>query len=115
MFQPGQSGNPSGKPKGCVGGRSRALKVLDDMLVQEENLAALETALKAELHKNPIRFFRTIVMPLLPHDARIEVQSAPQVMVWESLVSVIENDRSKHDRITSEPGREATPTLASPE
>ena len=103
MFQPGQSGNPAGKPKGCVGGRSRALKVLDDMLAKEENLAALEAALQTELHKNPLRFFRTIVMPLLPRDARLEIQNEPQNISWQPLLSVIALENERHGAAMLDP------------
>lgn len=58
------------------------------MLSRPENLTALEDALSAELRKDPVRFFRQIVMPLLPAEAKIEVADAGPIR-WVSLVDTI--------------------------
>jgi len=38
---------------------------LDRILGRKKNLAALEKALEVEFVKDPVRFFRSIIMPLL--------------------------------------------------
>lgn len=38
LFKPGHSGNPAGKPKGAVSGRSRALAEVDRILGDEANV-----------------------------------------------------------------------------
>ena len=87
MYKPGQSGNPAGKPRGCVHGRSRALKILDSLLDEDTTLTALHDALEAEFHKNPVRFFRTIIMPLLPHEAKVTTEQSGPIQ-WTSLTEV---------------------------
>lgn len=84
QFQPGKSGNPGGRRKGSVGGRSLALAVLDGMLVKSRNRTALERALQKEFSENPLRFFKTIVMPLLPKEAKVAVENDGIVM-WRNL------------------------------
>ena len=69
QFQPGASGNPAGRPKGAVGGRSLALATLDKMLARASNRAALEKALQRNFRDDPVKFFRTMVMPLMPKEA----------------------------------------------
>ena len=100
MYKPGQSGNPAGKPKGCVHGRSRALKILDCLLDEDATLTALHDALEAEFHKNPVRFFRTIIMPLLPHEAKVTTQQTGPIQ-WTPLAEVCrqlrEQDAHKND------------------
>ena len=72
-FQAGQSGNPRGRPKGTCGGRARALVILDKMLGKKRSEAALMKALEQEFEKDPVRFFKTIVMPLLPKESKLNV------------------------------------------
>lgn len=85
MFVPGQSGNPAGRPKGSLGGRAKALLDLDDVLGREDNREFVRDALQKELRANPLRFFRDIVMPLLPREARLEVHR-DGVVEWKSLL-----------------------------
>jgi len=85
-FHPGQSGNPAGRPKGSIGGRSLALRALDELLTEEATLAELRQALREELRRNPVRFFRTIVMPLLPREAAVALQAEPGSVQWVSLL-----------------------------
>ena len=70
MFHPGISGNARGRPMGSVGGRAQALAALDRMLSKECNQQALIDALEKELQADPARFFRNIVVPLLPRSTR---------------------------------------------
>jgi len=84
QFQPGQSGNPAGKPKGTVSGRTQLVKALDRMLKDEANQQALLNGLEASLQKDPVWFFRRIVMPLLPKEATLNVEH-DGVIEWRLL------------------------------
>jgi len=59
---------------------------LDRMLAKPANQTCLAQALEVELRKDPVRFFRSIIMPLLPHESRTAVEQAG-VVGWRSLVS----------------------------
>jgi hypothetical protein len=59
---------------------------LDRMLAKPANQAFLAKALEEELRKNPLRFFRSIIMPLIPHETRTAIEQAG-VVGWRSLVS----------------------------
>lgn len=96
-FKPGNPGGPAGRK--C--GRSRALAVLDEMLSDEKNLDALEAALRECFHKNPVRFFRQFIMPLLPRDGRLEV-TGPVEIKWKSLKETIREDDEAVDRYIKE-------------
>lgn len=78
-----KTGNP-GKQAGTKCGRARALAILDKMLEAEGNLEVLQKALEADFHKNPMRFFRQIIMPLLPKETKVEMQAEGKV-VWTRL------------------------------
>lgn len=83
-FQRGQSGNPKGRPKGSCGGRMKALAELDRLLARSKNRKLLAKALEAEFREDPARFFKAVIMPLLPRDAKVAVESG--VIEWRSLL-----------------------------
>ncbi len=85
QFVVGQSGNPVGRPKGSYGGRIQALASLDKIVGRRKNLAALEKALEVEFAKDPVRFFRSIIMPLLPKESKLELDR-DGVIRWQSLL-----------------------------
>ncbi len=85
QFVVGQSGNPVGRPKGSYGGRIQALASLDKIVGRRKNLAALERALEVEFAKDPVRFFRSIIMPLLPKESKLELDREG-VIRWQSLL-----------------------------
>jgi hypothetical protein len=85
QFQPGVSGNPDGRPKGSSGGRVQALAALDVMLAKRKNQRALVKALESEFLGNPVRFFKTIIMPLLPREAKLSLDH-DGVIRWQSLL-----------------------------
>ena len=58
------TGPGPGRPVGSVSGRARVLGILDDLLGEEQEQAAMKQALREYLHKNRVRFFRQIIMPL---------------------------------------------------
>ncbi len=85
MFEPGQSGNPRGRPKGSYGGRIQALAGLDRLLTRKKNQRALIAALERDLQKDPVRFFKTVIMPLLPRESKLSFDHEG-VIQWRSLV-----------------------------
>ncbi len=84
-FEAGKSGNPVGRPKGSYGGRIQALAALDRMLGKKKNQVVLTKALEEEFVKNPVRFFRNIVMPLLPRESKLKLDEEG-VVQWRSLL-----------------------------
>ena len=63
-----------GKPKGSKNhdGLQAVLSMLKDLVSKDDNLKKLETTLQEELDKHPMRFYRSIVMPLFPRNISIE-------------------------------------------
>jgi hypothetical protein len=93
-FEAGQSGNPVGRPKGSYGGRIMALAGLDKLLARKKNQRALITALEKDLQANPVRFFRTVIMPLLPRESKLSFDHEG-VIQWRSLVGSAETGNLK--------------------
>ena len=85
QFEPGVSGNPNGRPKGSSGGRVQALAALDVMLGKKKNQRALVKALQDEFMGDPVRFFKTVIMPLLPREAKLSFDH-DGVIRWQSLL-----------------------------
>jgi hypothetical protein len=94
MFEPGKSGNPVGRPKGSYGGRIQALASLDKLLARKKSKNALIRALELELHTDPVRFFKTVIMPLLPRESRLSFDRAG-VIRWQSLLGTTEDPPPK--------------------
>ena len=69
-FVKGQVANPYGRPKGTFCGRIQALNILDSICANKKNQASLREALQEEWDEDPAKFFKTLVVPLLPkhHD-----------------------------------------------
>ena len=84
-FEPGQSGNPVGRPKGSYGGRIQALAALDRMLGKKRNQSILVKALEQEFQTDPVRFFKTVIMPLLPRESKLKLDH-DGVVQWRSLL-----------------------------
>ena len=89
-FQAGKSGNPEGRPKGSYGGRIQALAGLDRLLGRKKNQKALIAALERDLLKDPVRFFKTVIMPLLPKESKLSFDH-DGVVKWKSLLGVEED------------------------
>ena len=85
-FVMGRSGNPKGRPKGKMGGRMAALAALDRLVSRRQNVAALEDALQEAFTKNPLGFFRTYLMPLMPKESRLDV-GTKMVVEWRTLAT----------------------------
>ncbi len=47
-------------------GRKAALSCLDNMMGSEVNIQKLHTALELEFNKDPVKFFKEMLMPLMP-------------------------------------------------
>ena len=73
----GQEGANTKGRKGGFGGRMMALHVLDKMLARRKTQATLLRALDDEFKKNPLGFFKSIVMPLLPKEANPDMLIGP--------------------------------------
>ena len=86
LFRPGESGNPLGRPKGSVGGRAKALALLDSIVAEDDVQNAIGTAIRKEAMEHPIRFFKTIVIPLLPQNIKVAMAEEGAV-TWVSLLS----------------------------
>ena len=90
QFQPGETGNragrPRGRPKGSIGGRMQALMLLDKVLGKRKSQRGLTEALEKALTENPLGFFKTIVMPLLPKESKLAVENDGIIIEWKSLI-----------------------------
>jgi hypothetical protein len=85
MFKAGQSGNPKGRVKGSYGGRIQALAVLDQMMTRSHCKKKLAQAMLEEFDKDPVKFFKTVVMPLLPKESKVDV-GHDGIIEWKSLL-----------------------------
>ena len=74
-FLPGNVANPKGRPVGSVSGRTQALRVLDQFLDDDAVQATLGTALRQYFYEDPVRFFKQIIMPLLPTNMKLSAPS----------------------------------------
>jgi hypothetical protein len=74
-----------GRPKGSYGGRIQALAGLDKMMAQKKHQTRLIRALEKEFVKNPVLFFRTMIMPLLPKESKLAFDH-DGIVEWKSLV-----------------------------
>jgi hypothetical protein len=86
MFEAGTSGNPRGRPKGSYGGRIQALAELDRMMGRGTNRRLLARVLQEEFRKDPMGFFRSVIMPLLPKESKVALDH-DGVIQWRSLIS----------------------------
>ncbi len=75
-----------GRPKGTHHGRIRALLVLDKMLEEEGNLELLRQSLQTLFTKNPSRFFEKFIMPLLPAQTKLTLDTEG-VIAWRSFLT----------------------------
>ncbi len=62
-----------------------ALANLDKMVARPRNQGLLIRALERQFKKDPVEFFRTMIMPLLPKEAKVSVDH-DGIVEWRSLV-----------------------------
>ncbi len=94
LFRPGQSGNPTGRPKGIVGGRTRALQILDEVSSRTDNAQLLADAMDAAIKKNPLSFFLKYMAPLMPKEAIHKITTdVQQRSPWRSMTETMAEDR----------------------
>lgn len=70
-YRPSMAG--MGRAKGAVGGRAKALQLLDRILGEDRVQAAMAKAVRKAVMEDPMRFFRQIIMPLLPQDVKVKL------------------------------------------
>ena len=83
-----KKGNPGGK--GRVSGRTKALRLLDDVLSEADTQKTLSEALRDYANTKPIDFYKSIVMPLLPKNVNLNASGDLQIVV--QLIDDVKND-----------------------
>lgn len=76
---------PRKRSRGTRSGRASALATLDQLMAGKANQKAMMAALEAKFRKDPVRFFRKFVMPLLPRNANLSA-AHDGVVTWQSLL-----------------------------
>jgi len=79
-----------------------ALTSLDKLLAKKKNQKALLEALEQDLLKDPVRFFKTVIMPLLPRESKLSFDH-DGVIQWKSLLG--------GDPVDGENNQNPTPSL----
>jgi hypothetical protein len=54
-------------------------------MAQKKRLNVLMQALGQDFDKDPVRFFKTVIMPLLPRDAKLTVEH-DGIVIWRNLL-----------------------------
>ena len=85
LFEAGQTGNPRGRPKGTCGGRVQALAELDRILARSSNNRLLSEVLQKEFRADPLKFFKTVILPLLPRESKLAMDR-DGIIEWKSLL-----------------------------
>ena len=80
-----------------------ALASLDTLLGKKKNQKALMAALEKDLLRDPVRFFKTVIMPLLPREAKLSFDHEG-VIQWKSLLGgMTENSGQLSEGSDSDP------------
>ena len=98
MFKSGVSGNPKGRPKGTFGGRMQALAVLDRFMAKGKNKKMLSEALEKEFQDDPSKFFKNVIMPLLPRESKLQVDR-DGIVEWKSLLGDGPGEKPRFDEM----------------
>jgi hypothetical protein len=86
-YKIGESGNPAGRAKGAQGGRMLALGTLDRFMGKAKNQKKLAIALEKFFDEDPVRFFKTMIMPLLPREAKVQLNH-DGIVQWQGFLGV---------------------------
>ena len=104
-FIPGGAPGP-GRPKGAVGGRARAVQLIDGLITKHAD--RLEEALEKEFLKNPVRFWTRYGFPLVPQALVARVDS--QQIEGSPWISLLEAARLREvERLATAAGVELPP------
>lgn len=99
-FRTGQSGNPAGRPPGIVGGRVRALQVLDQISGNEDNVKLLADAFEAAFRKNPLGFFQRVMKDLIPRESLVKIAAAtPTMHRWGTLEDSMRESQAQREEL----------------
>jgi hypothetical protein len=79
-----------------LGGRSLALADLDRLVAVAKNREALRDKMQEAIDKDPLGFFRTYVMPLLPKEGKVEV-AHDGIVEWKSLLGDEPGEKPRFD------------------
>ena len=90
-FMEGTSPGPGRHPSSW--GRVQALRVLDDLVSNSENQVKLRDAMQHVFDENPVRFFKSIIMPLLPRSALLGVELTNGMAATLKIISGVDGDR----------------------
>ncbi len=97
-FRTGQSGNPAGRPPGIVGGRVRALQILDKITGDEDNVKLLADAFEAAFRKNPMQFFQKVMRDLIPRESLVKIAAAtPTMQKWGTLEDAMRESEAQRE------------------
>jgi hypothetical protein len=66
-----------------------ALNLLDRVLAEESTQERLAAALREYFEADPVRFFRQIIMPLLPSEAVHKIQQDSGAIRWVSIMESV--------------------------
>lgn len=76
-----------GRPKRSYGGRIKALAALDRIMSKKRNERLLEKALEKDFQSDPVKLFKSVIMPLLPRESKLKFDHE-NVVQWRSLLDV---------------------------
>jgi len=93
QVQKGSCLNPAGRPKGSVGGRMRALHLLDEIVAEDTCQDALRTAMRDELLADPAKFFLRFIVPLIPRESLHRIQAEVATVKWTSILDSFPDDQ----------------------
>jgi len=80
--------------KGKTGGRQAALRWIDAITTELKVATAIKAALRKEAMTKPLRYFKEILMPLVPKEMLLRVGAEEGGMAWVSYLTSNLTERS---------------------